>query len=552
MLRTGVESLPGKAVTQGDVRSACVRIRKAGAAARPSRRVATLGHDLQEAAVTRVGLLALLVAIFSVVLRLVVPQGAGATPAILGLRLGAFASTVAISLSLAALAWRRALPARTLLNLALFYEVVQALLFGITFHAVSADSNIAPRGWSTVAVWILTFPLIVPATRAKTIAATLLAGLMDPLGLALAVAAGSPEPSRSVAGSIFLRTGLAIIASLLVSRLLHRMSAEAADAREMGAYRLIEPIGRGGMGEVWRAEHRMLIRPAALKLVRPEALASNGWSLDEAIARFEREARATAALRSPHTVAVYDFGAAEDGSLYYVMELLDGFDADTLVRRFGPLPPERVVHLLRHACHSLEEAHRAGMIHRDIKPANILVCRHGLDLDFVKIVDFGLVKGSRDSIESEGRVTSARAIAGTPDYMSPETVLGEHTVDWRSDIYSLGCVAYWMLTGETVFDSGSPLKVAFDHAETPPVPPSRRTDRVIPKALEEIVLECLSKDPRQRPQTASELGLRLAELGIEERWSRRDAEIWWRDHAPDRLPGPAALADAARLSRKTA
>src|SRR5262245_38334631 len=253
------------------------------------------------------------------------------------------------------------------------------------------------------------------------------------------------------------------------------------------------------MAAAWRRRHRPLARPAAIKLIRPETLTSNGWDLREATVRFEHEARATAALRSAHTVAVYDFGTAEDGSLYYVMELLDGYDSDTLVRRFGPLPPERVVHLLRQVCHSLEEAHFAGLVHRDIKPANILICREGLDLDFVKVVDFGLVKHFRDSTRGDGRLTSPEHLAGTPDYMSPEMALGKNDVDRRSDIYSLGCVAYWMLTGKPVFEAKSPLEIALHHVETLPVPPSKRIERVIPRDLEHIVLECLSKDPRRPP-----------------------------------------------------
>jgi eukaryotic-like serine/threonine-protein kinase len=375
MSHSRVETLVGSRLSDGDISRRWLTVKKAGEAGQASRRVLSPGQDLQEAAVGRLVLVALLVVAFSVVLRLALPQTPGTTPTILGLRLFAFVTTVALSLTIAALAWLRALRTGTILKLALFYEVVQALLFAITYHAISADANSAPRGWSTVAVWVLAFPLVIPATRIRTLAATLLAALMDPLGLAVAAWAGSPVPSPTGAVSIFLRTGFAVVAALLVSRILYQMGRDVADARAMGAYRLVERIGQGGMGEVWRAEHRTLARPAAIKLIRPEALTSNGWDLKEAIVRFEHEARATAALRSAHTVAVYDFGTAEDGSLYYVMELLDGYDSDTLVRRFGPLPSERVVYLLRQVCHSLEEAHFAGLVHRDIKPANILICR---------------------------------------------------------------------------------------------------------------------------------------------------------------------------------
>src|SRR5262245_12565524 len=355
MSRSRVETLVGKRLTDGNVHLRWLRVKKPNEAGQPSQRVLSLGQDLQEAAVARLVLVALLVVAFTVVLKLALPPSPGMPSAIVTLRLFAFLSTVAISLGVAVLAWRRAVPAGTLLNLALVYEVVQALLFAITYHAVSVDTNSAPRGWSTVAVWVLAFPLVIPATRVRTLIATLLAALMDPLGLAVAARAGSPIPSSTEALSIFLRTGFAVVAALLVSRILYQMGRDVADARAMGAYRLVERIGQGGMGEVWRAEHRTLARPAAIKLIRPEALASNGWAVKEASVRFEHEARATAALRSAHTVAVYDFGTAEDGSLYYVMELLDGYDSDTLVRRFGPLPPERVVYLLRQVCHSLEE-----------------------------------------------------------------------------------------------------------------------------------------------------------------------------------------------------
>jgi len=541
MSHSRIETIAGKRLKDGDAPRRWLRVTKSVEPGQAPRRVLSLGEDLQEAAVGRLVLVVLLVVGFTVVLRLALPQSAATPRAILDLRLFAFVSTVAISLGLAALAWRRALPTGTLLNLALVYEVVQALLFAITYHAISSDSNAAPRGWSTVAVWVLVFPLVIPATRVRTVVATLLAALMDPLGLAVAVWAGSPVPSSIAARSIFLRTGFAVVAALLVSRILYQLGKEVADARALGAYRLVERIGQGGMGEVWRAEHRTLARPAAIKLIRPEVLASNGWDLGEATVRFEHEARATAALRSAHTVAVYDFGTAEDGSLYYVMELLDGYDSDTLVRRFGPLPPERVVYLLRQVCHSLEEAHAAGLVHRDIKPANILICQEGLDLDFVKVVDFGLVKYFRDSARRDEKLTSATHVAGTPDYMSPETALGKSDVDRRSDIYSLGCVAYWMLTGKPVFEADSPLEVALHHVQTLPVPPSERTGSAIPRDLEQIVLESLSKEPRQRPPSATDLARRLAATGLEGSWTQRRAESWWRDHPPEGLTSPSRL-----------
>jgi serine/threonine-protein kinase len=312
----------------------------------------------------------------------------------------------------------------------------------------------------------------------------------------------------------------------------------------MGGYHLLERIGQGGMGEIWRAEHRMLARPAAIKLIRPDARFGGG--MPEAASRFESEAKAIAALRSPHTVAIYDFGSAAGGRLYYAMELLDGYDAETLVRRFGPLPPERAVHLIRQACDALEEVHRAGMVHRDIKPANIFVCRYGLELDFVKVLDFGLVTTS-GGLADTGRRSSSDVIAGTPAYLAPEVLLGGEA-DWRADIYSLGCVGFFLLTGKPVFDN--PDGPFLEPGRETAMPPSRRSTIPISKELDELIVACLAEDPKDRPQTAQELSDRLALLGLERDWSPRRREVWWRDHSPD--TDARAESGGTRLMRRSA
>ena len=265
----------------------------------------------------------------------------------------------------------------------------------------------------------------------------------------------------------------------------------------LGLYRLMEKLGEGGMGEVWRARHQLLARPCAIKLIRPELLGEK--SREAATERFRLEARTIARLSSPNTVRLYDFGVSETGSFYFVMELLSGMDLASLVHRFGPLPPERVVSILRQACRSLGEAHAAGLLHRDIKPQNMFLCRLGLDFDVVKVLDFGLVK-SLD--EGATQLTAAGTLTGTPGYMPPERVLGA-TADERSDLYSLGCVAYWMLTGQPVF-SGEPMAVLMHHARTAPKPPTAVSEAPIPAYLEEIVLACLEKAPEKRPSSALE------------------------------------------------
>ena len=259
----------------------------------------------------------------------------------------------------------------------------------------------------------------------------------------------------------------------ITSRVTYGLRKQVAEANELGQYILEEKIGGGGMGEVWRARHRLLIRPAAIKLIRPQLSGDPNLLLR----RFEREARATAALRSPHTVQLYDFGTTEDGRLYYVMELLDGLDLDTLVRQYGPVPPERVVHILRQVCSSLQDAHGNGLVHRDIKPANVVVSRAGTTFDFAKVLDFGLVKletaGQRDS-GAAGRSGEASdrgslavgGTAGTPAFMAPEVVLGVADTDHRVDLYALGCVGYWLLTGKLVFEGRNAVEVMFHHAHS--------------------------------------------------------------------------------------
>jgi serine/threonine-protein kinase len=294
----------------------------------------------------------------------------------------------------------------------------------------------------------------------------------------------------------------------------------------LGLYRLIEKLGEGGMGEVWRARHQLLARPCAVKLIRPELLGEGKREM--ATERFRLEARTIASLSSPNTVRLYDFGISETGSFYFVMELLTGVDLASLVQRFGPLPPERVVAVLRQTCRSLAEAHAVGLLHRDVKPQNIHLCRLGLEFDVVKVLDFGLVKSLR---EGAAQITSDGTLTGTPAYMPPERVVGG-SVDQRSDLYALGCVAYWMLTGRTVF-TGEPMAIMLHHARTPPRPPSKVSARPIPERLEQIVLACLEKSPQNRPSSAIELWRQLGEVTLASPWTPERAESWWTEHFPD-------------------
>jgi hypothetical protein len=323
--------------------------------------------------------------------------------------------------------------------------------------------------------------------------------------------------------------GLLIAASLLLlgltllaGRLEKRMRAAVIAAGQLGQYALEEKIGEGGMGSVYRARHAMLRRPTAVKLLEPAK------TTDVSVARFEREVQLTSQLNHPNTITIYDYGRTEEGVFYYAMEFLEGFSLDALVERFGPLPDGRVIEILSQVCGSLVEAHTAGLIHRDIKPANIMITQRGGVPDFIKLLDFGLVKAI-DSNRMKA-LTAADAITGTPLYMAPETIQDTEGGDARGDLYALGAVGYYLLTGKPVFDTGNVLEIMRAHVETPPLPPSRRSDRPISRELELIILMCLEKSPADRPQSAAEMGTLLSQCVPEQSWTAADAAEWWQQH----------------------
>ncbi|MGH9174670.1 MAG: protein kinase domain-containing protein, partial [Vicinamibacterales bacterium] len=299
----------------------------------------------------------------------------------------------------------------------------------------------------------------------------------------------------------------------------------------VGSYHLVTRLGFGGMGEVWLAKHRLLARPAAVKLIRHDVV-QPGTEHEELVRRFEREAQVTSGLRSPHTVQLYDFGVNDSGSFFYVMELLDGFDLDQIVSRFGPQPPARVIMLLRQACRSLAEAHEHGLVHRDIKPANLFVTRLGAECDYLKVLDFGIVKDhpgqARTMLSSQG------ILQGTPAFMAPELIRGESPLDGRSDLYALACTAYLALTGRLVFEANTPAQMLLHHVQTPPQPPSKVAPLPIPRELDAIVLTCLEKDPARRVGSAQELEAQLARVPCET-WTQDQAREWWETHAPERV-----------------
>ncbi len=442
---------------------------------------------------------------------------------------------IVVALLVAAVIQRARVSLPTAMTIGLAFEIASSYAIAAAEFADPTSLEMH-RGWlglSWVAVWVVLFTIVVPTSPRRTVLAALASVSSVPVIIGLMIAFDITslrlDPAKFFLGLVFpylLVVGMAYVGA----RVVYQLGTEVKRARELGSYRLEEKLGEGGMGEVWRARHRMLARPAAIKLIRPSFAGDvRGAVSEEAVRRFEREAQVIARLRSPHTVELFDFGRAADGAFYYVMELLDGLDADSLLRRFGPIPPERVIYLLRQVCHSLSEAQSCGLVHRDIKPANIFLCRYGEEYDFVKVLDFGIVRAVRDSADMSPLHTRENAVHGTPAFMAPEQAMGTD-VDGRADVYATGCVAYWLLTGQFVFTAESSMGFLIQHAQTPPTPPSARTDLPIPAALDDLVLSCLAKDPANRPQSARELSLRLADVEGASAWTQDRAREWWTTH----------------------
>jgi eukaryotic-like serine/threonine-protein kinase len=444
-------------------------------------------------------------------------------PAVIGIVLGLLVAAVIRSARL---------PLPTVMNLGLAFEVASSYAIAAAEFAdpQTIETHRGFLGLSWVAVWVLLFTIVVPTAPRRALSAALASVSSVPIIIGLSVAtdatSASLEPAQFFFGLVFPYL-LVVSMAYVGARVVYHLGTEVKRARELGSYRLEEKLGEGGMGEVWRARHRMLARPAAIKLIRPSfAGDAHAGVSEEAIRRFEREAQVIARLRSPHTVELFDFGRADDGAFYYVMELLEGLDGDSLLRRFGPTPPERAIHLLRQVCHSLSEAQSCGLVHRDIKPANIFLCRYGEEYDFVKVLDFGIVSAMRDVADTTAVQTRENAVRGTPAFIAPEQAMGA-AVDGRADIYAIGAVAYWLLTGKLVFTAETAMGLLLHHAKTPPTAPSARTDQQIPAALDDLVLSCLAKDPADRPQSARELSLRLASVDGASAWTQDRARQWW-------------------------
>jgi hypothetical protein len=393
-----------------------------------------------------------------------------------------------------------------------FEQVLVALMLGLAFgyvlRAALVPSSVRRTVWITVLAIVPLLALYV----------------FDWLPLAVDRSmreAIGPYQTASLVINVFIWWTLVTIVCVAISRIIHNLRREIRQAMRLGQYTLEQKLGEGGMGMVYRASHAMMRRPTAVKFLPLEKMG------EASLERFEREVQQTARLTHPNTITIYDYGRTPDGVFYYAMELLDGASLEAVVERDGPQPPGRVVRVMEMVAGGLAEAHKLGLIHRDIKPANIYLCRQGGELDIAKVLDFGLVKiveGPEDA-----NLTHDGVVTGTPQYLAPEALTDPDNVDARTDIYALGAVGYYLLTGEQVF-TGNIVEICGHHLHTEPIPPSERLGLEVPFELEAVVMQCLAKNPDDRPQSAGEIRARLAASLEVPRWRQVDAQVWWQEH----------------------
>ncbi len=446
-----------------------------------------------------------------------------------------------VTLSTLAVAWRLCTKCKVVHR---HLRIVELVVFGgpmIFFAVVSylvLKSSIAEGHINNIsAPWLLlifTYALLIPNTWQRA-ASVIIPIALVPLFVTVTARLTTHSSVETVlldaklhnaTINIFVMMAWGSAIAIWGVRSIRSLRREAFEARKMGQYQLKQLLGRGGMGEVYLAEHCMLKRPCALKLIRPEMADSS-----QNLARFEREVQLTARLTHWNTIEIYDYGRTDEGVFYYVMEYLPGMNLDEIVRMYGPLPNNRAIHFLTHVCDALAEAHSQGLIHRDIKPANIFAAKRGGMYDVVKLLDFGLVRQTKffaDEESSQADIALEQSITGSPLYMSPEQARGD-VPDARSDIYSLGAVGYYLMTGRPPFAGENPMRVVLSHAHDLPANPSTINPAIEPQ-LAEIIMACLSKAPGDRPADVRQLRRALKAGEVARRWNAEDSAVWWEHH----------------------
>ncbi len=424
-----------------------------------------------------------------------------------------------------AIIWRVVLVRRKVTLEGLFaIDLAYAITIGLAFGAAAAAQyDFPPAGYTSMIMSgynVFMRALVVPSSPRRTAIMSTVTFLPVVAAGVFLGATGNQDPNLPPIATVvggFMLAVISVIIATTGSRIIYGLRQAATEAAQLGQYTLGEQIGQGGMGKVYRAQHRLLVRPTAIKLLRSELGVEN---LD----RFEREVQEMSQLTHPNTVAVYDYGRSDEGTFYYAMEYLAGIDLEQLVKRYGPQPAGRVIPILAQVCGALQEAHDRKLIHRDIKPANIILCERGGQPDVAKVVDFGLVKDF-----THGTGDSTQVVLGTPAYIAPEQITDPQSVGPASDLYSLGCVGYFLLTGRRVFEGRTDVDLCLAHVTKAPKPPSEVAKIHLPRGLEAVILRCLQKAPSARFASAAELAAALAEIPREKDWSERDARAWWHD-----------------------
>lgn len=327
---------------------------------------------------------------------------------------------------------------------------------------------------------------------------------------------------RGLIGLLAISSIAIFFFTIKVARLRREAQKASIEAKQLGQYRLENKLGAGAMGVVYKGHHAMLRRPTAIKLLDVDKVN------DASTQRFEREVQITCQLNHPNTVAIYDYGRTPEGVFYYAMEYLDGINLQTLVEKYGPQPEGRVIHILLQLCGSLFEAHSLGLVHRDIKPANLMLNRRGCESDVLKVLDFGLVKAVDE--QKQANLTSQNSLTGTPLYMAPEAIQTPNSVDSRSDLYAVGAVGYYLLTGTPVFSAASIVELCHMHVDAQPTSPSIRLGKPVSEELENALLRCLEKLRSKRPPTARDMAQMLERCPTASQWSQDDADNWWSRH----------------------
>lgn len=436
-------------------------------------------------------------------------------------------------------------PSKEIIIISVVYENLMAFTIALHdgFWFYPTPYNPEPRlFWSCI--WILAFPIIVPYSPRISLFSSLSSIVLIMGAIALPILVVPEQIPPKIVFRMVLETHLfCAVVAYFISRMLNHLNWQLANEKKKGSYQLIRQLGEGSMGQVWLAKHRMLHRPAAMKIIQQDRLHGASEEIrQEVITRFEREAQATARLHNQHSINIYDFGTMEDDSFFYVMEALNGTDLQQFVNRFGPLPEERVIYLMLQIAESLQEAHAIGLVHRDLKPANIFICRYGFQTDFIKVLDFGMVKYQEDLQETFQRMTKTQVstnielttegqLAGTPAYMAPEMIMGKK-IDHRYDVYAFGCVAYFLLTGTRVFQGESLESQLYSHMEEKPKTPSERSGATFHPLLETLIMSCLKKNPNDRPANMDILIAELKAVPFADPWTPEKANLWWNEFMP--------------------